>query len=93
MGLAAWEREHGPRSHSHVPRSGTGMFPFPCYKMIPQVWNGNGNRNMAAKVMVVRRCYVSSVSGHFSDMLQAYVLSVLVVSDVCFNYLIWMLQK
>ena len=43
--------------------------------------------------MAVRRCYVSSVSGRFSNMLRAYVSSVSVVSDVCFNCFMQMLQR
>ena len=41
--LAGTERKHDPYSHFHVPYSGnvcfpkTQIFPFPRYKMVPQV--------------------------------------------------------
>jgi hypothetical protein len=50
--LAAYEREHGPRSRSHVSEISTFRERFPRYKNdIPssRSRDGNENRNMAAK--------------------------------------------
>jgi hypothetical protein len=94
MALATWERKHGPRSRSHVPCSGnvyvprTGMFLFPRYKMIPQVSVPVPRTETGTWLL---RSW--SRDDAMFQVFLAYVSSISVVSDVCFNYFMWMLQK